>query len=252
MSGPGVNCPLRLSPYFLFIPAMISAKPTLPPNAPGPHCPLSVPSFLAPSMSCAKVGAVAPCRRSTATALRCVATIAIMQRQILKSRIIARPSYYLVHSIDWTRGLFQNRKTGLLSSRESHDVLRVDREVKLPVFLCRNAAPFSYQQLIADFYAIDELVSEKSAGPESSLQDIGIGHAAILNDGERFRTKTDEDIFTWARRFSDAQSANWRICQRRFDDLTFEPVNRAKELRHFSPCRAMVQFHGTPDLQQFA
>ena len=125
----------------------------------------------------------------------------------------------MFHSLDRTRGLFQNRKTGLLSSRKNHDVLRMDVEVKLPVFLCRNASPFSYQRLISDFNAIDKLVAEKSAGSKSRLQDIGIRCPVILNNGQSFRAKTDQNIFPGPRTFSDAQPANWRFRQRRSNDL---------------------------------
>src|SRR5882724_3184279 len=158
----------------------------------------------------------------------------------------------MVHALDWTRGLFQNRKTGLLSSRKNHDVFRMDVEVELPVFLRRNASPLSYQRLITDFDTIDELVAEKSAGSKSCLQNIGICCPVIFNNGQSFRAKTDQNIFPRPRTFSDAQPAYWRFRQRRSNDLSFQPIDRSKKLRHLGPCRAMVQFHGTADLQQRA
>src|SRR5581483_1297053 len=59
MSGPGVNWPFTLRPYFLFMPARKSLKPSPPPKVFCDHCARRMPSFFAPSIICASV-ALAP------------------------------------------------------------------------------------------------------------------------------------------------------------------------------------------------
>src|ERR1051326_8055274 len=59
ISGPGVNWPFRFRPYFLFMPARNSLKPSPPPKVFCDHCARKTPSFFAPSIICVSVALAA-------------------------------------------------------------------------------------------------------------------------------------------------------------------------------------------------